>query len=73
MQLKNKTPGYLYLGVMNHSCRLRSSCESLHTISSLIQTILSVLESHQISCFVQVADCNRRWGITPRPEELIVP
>ena len=45
---------------------------SCHTISSLIQTILSVLEFHQINCFTQVADCNRRWGITPRPEELIV-
>lgn len=32
--------------------------------------LLSVPEFHQISPFCKgVADCNRRWGIAPRPEE----
>ena len=42
---------------------------------SLIQTLLSVLESHQISCCT-VSDTTgrglyRRLGITPDPEELL--
>ena len=44
---------------MNYSC---------HTISSLIQTILSVLEFHQISCSAQVADYTAGGEFHPAPK-----
>ena len=41
---------------------------SCHTISSLIQTILSVLEFHQISCSAQVADYTAGGEFHPAPK-----
>ena len=45
--------------------RIQVSCTHR---SSLIQTLLSVLESHQIN--PKARGLYRRWGIAPRPEEL---
>ena len=42
---------------------------SIHR-SSLIQTLLSVLELHQIN--PKARGLYRRWGIAPRPEELFL-
>ena len=48
---KTKIPRIsLSRGVQSFMPLSRGLRESLHTISSLIQTILSVLESHQINC-----------------------
>ena len=48
-------------------------CAAYPYTTSLIQTILSVPEFHRVrSCQRQfLADCHRRWGITPRPEVVI--
>ena len=40
-------------------------------ISSLIQTVLSVTESHRFGCIVQFTDFHCRSGISPCPEDIL--
>lgn len=63
--VNQKFPDTLSIGVM--SVRL-----ILHN-SSLIQTLLSVLESHQISCQIdwQVADYTAGWELHPTPKNFL--
>ena len=42
-----------------------------HAHSSLIQTILSVLELHQINRPFAARGLYRRWGLAPRPEDIV--
>ena len=60
-------------GGFSHSCRSHGSSAKVFTqfllSSRLYCRFWNLTKS---AAEKQVADCNRRWGIAPRPEELIV-
>lgn len=49
--------------------RIKKEHRKMPYTPSLIQTILSVPESHRFSHVSMGRGLYRRWGITPRPED----